>query len=212
MGLSGSPRFTHKWQKFCNRTRYGGASSNLQSVVLTASHRFSKFKNSFTSEQLHLFTKMKRSVWHVLAGVQVCRNMQFYPQNPIKTRWGSSKNEVGLPFFRSKFRVATSTSISGMSVVAVGWWLVLGHSDQQIWSSEKNDARDGNIWRLPPRHRPRFQTTTYDSETSKLPCWRCQLFVSCKVRKTRISQTLKLQSENHLVIFELVVEALLSWE
>ena len=119
-----------------------------------------------------------------------------------------------VPFFRSKFRVATSTSISGMSVVAVGWWLVLGHSDQQIWSSETNDARDGNIWRLPPRfYRPRFQTTTYNSEPSKLPCWRCQLFVSCKVRKTCISQTLKLQSENHLVILELVVvDALLPWE
>ena len=60
-----------------------------------SSHRFSKFKNSFTSEQLHLFRKMKRSVWHVLAGGQVCRNMQFYTQNAIKTRWGNSKNEVG---------------------------------------------------------------------------------------------------------------------
>ena len=60
-----------------------------------SSHRFSKFKNSFTSEQLHLFWKMKRSVWHVLAGGQVCKNMQFYPQNAIKTRWGNSKNEVG---------------------------------------------------------------------------------------------------------------------
>ena len=118
-------------------------------------------------------------------------------------RWSTWHSAVAcvVPFLRSKFRVATSTSISGMSVVAVGSWLVLGHSDQQTWSSETNDARDGNIWRLPPRHQPRFQTTTYNSEPSKLPCWRCQLFVSCKVRKTCNSQTLKLQSEKHFSDF-----------
>ena len=48
-------------------------------------------------------------------------------------------------------------SRSCLSVV-VAWWLVLGHSDQQIWSSETNGSRDGTIWRLPPRfYRPKLQ-------------------------------------------------------
>ena len=53
---------------------------------------------------------------------------------------------------------STFSSISGMSVFVVGWWLVWGHSDQQIWSSETNGSRGGTIWRLPPRfYRPKFQ-------------------------------------------------------
>ena len=53
---------------------------------------------------------------------------------------------------------STFSSISGMRVFVVGWWLVWGHSDQQIWSSETNGSRDGTIWRLPPRfYRPKFQ-------------------------------------------------------
>ena len=53
---------------------------------------------------------------------------------------------------------STFSSISGMRVFVVGWWLVWGHSDQQIWSSETNGSRDGTIWRLPPRFcRPKFQ-------------------------------------------------------
>ena len=44
----------------------------------------------------------------------------------------------------------------------------------------------------------------YKSQTSKLPCWRCQLFVSREVRMTKcIFQTFKLQSEKYLALFEL---------
>ena len=44
----------------------------------------------------------------------------------------------------------------------------------------------------------------YKSQTSRLPCWRCQLFVSCEVRMTKCnSKTFKLQSEKYLALFEL---------
>ena len=53
---------------------------------------------------------------------------------------------------------------------------------------------------------PNSNNQEYKSQTSKLPCWRCQLFVSCEVRMTKCnSQTLKLQSEKHSVIFDLAL-------
>ena len=92
-------------------------------------------------------------------------------------------------------KIMASSSISGTSVVVVAVvvisWLVSGHSDRKEWFC--------TIWRLPPRfYWQNSNNQQYKSQTSKLPCWRCQLFVfvSCEVWMTKcIFQTFKLQSE-----------------
>ncbi len=85
------------------------------------------------------------------------------------------------------------------------WAFLLWDGDSfEDTQTETNDSRDEPLTTasLPLAKVP---TTTYNSQTSKLPSWRCKVFVSFEVWLTWCnSQTLNL-SKKHLVILELAI-------